>query len=53
MSPKCFDPLWIKSLNSNLRHSELRKTEPSQLIDERHGKKVTKLFHRLHEVIKE
>lgn len=42
MSLKFFDPLWIKIFNSNLRHSELRKTEPSQLINERHGRKVTK-----------
>lgn len=42
MSPTFFDRLWIKNLNSNLRHSELRKTEPTKLIDERHGRKVTK-----------
>lgn len=42
MSPTFFDRLWIKNLNSNLRHSELRKTEPTKLIYERHGRKVTK-----------
>lgn len=39
---KFFDPLWIKIFNSDLRHSVFRKTEPTQLINERHGRKVTK-----------
>lgn len=42
MSSKFFYPLWIKSFNSNLRHSELIKTEPAKLIDERHVRKVKK-----------
>lgn len=44
MSPKFFDPLWIKMLNSNLKYSELIKIEPTKLIDERHSRKVTKVI---------